>query len=108
VRDLRQTFWQEVRVPTHDHRLNPELEQAGRVADFLELAELMCLDALDRTESAGAHFREEFQTPEGEALRDDHQWCSTSAWATDEDGRHRRHLEPLTFDRVRLTTRDYR
>ena len=94
-------------------QLNQVLERAGRVADFLELAELMCVDALDRDESCGAHFRHEHQTPDGEALRRDADWCFTSAWGSDGDDRGGprsfiRHAEPLTFETVGLTTRDYR
>lgn len=108
VRALQGSYWQQVRVPGSAERPNPELEQAGRVADFLELGELMCLDALDRTESAGAHFREEFQTEAGEARRNDREWCSVSAWQTHTNGAHTRHLEELTFQRVPLQVRDYR
>jgi len=89
--------------------LNQALEKAGRVADFLELAELMCLDALDRNESCGAHFREEFQTPDGEALRDDENYCYVSAWEYKGDGeRPAMHKEPLSFEYVHLTQRSYK
>jgi succinate dehydrogenase / fumarate reductase flavoprotein subunit len=96
-----------------DGHLNPQLELAGRVADFLELAELMCVDALDRDESCGAHFRNEHQTADGEARRDDANWGFVSAWASngDERGGSRtftRHSEPLRFEAVTLSTRDYR
>ena len=97
---------------TGEH-LNQVLELAGRVADYLELAELMCVDALDRDESCGAHFRDEHQTAEGEALRRDDTWSFASAWGSDGDDRGGprtfiRHAEPLDFSAVELTTRDYR
>jgi succinate dehydrogenase / fumarate reductase, flavoprotein subunit len=108
IRDLRDDFWRNVRVVGHGKQLNQELERAGRLADYLELAELMALDALDRDESAGAHFRSEHQTAGGEARRDDERWASGSAWATPgDDGRPVRHSEPLTFDAVPLATRSY-
>ena len=78
------------------------------MADFLELAELMVLDALDRTESCGAHFREEYATDLGEARRDDARWANVSAWETTASGAHVRHTEPLAFDLVPLQVRDYR
>ncbi|MCG6567023.1 fumarate reductase/succinate dehydrogenase flavoprotein subunit [Tessaracoccus sp. ZS01] len=108
VRALREEFWRDVRVAGPADRLNQELERAARVADFLELAELMVLDALDRTESCGAHFREEFATADGEAARDDGRWCNVSAWETTPEGRHTRHLEELSFDLVPLAVRNYR
>jgi succinate dehydrogenase / fumarate reductase flavoprotein subunit len=89
-------------------QFNQELEKAGRVADFLGLAKLMCVDALDRDESCGAHFRVEHQTPEGEALRNDDTWCFVSAWEHRDDGTHVRHDEPLAFTRVALQTRSYK
>ena len=113
IRVLRGQFWSDLRVPGSGHQLNQELERAGRVADFLDMAELMCLDALDREESCGAHFREEHQTPEGEALRDDANWCFVSAWehtpGTDglQPGLPVRHTEPLDFTTVQLQTRNY-
>jgi succinate dehydrogenase / fumarate reductase flavoprotein subunit len=105
---LRTEFWADLRIVGSGEELNQELEHAGRVADFLELAELMCIDALDRDESCGAHFRVEHQTPTGEALRDDDLWAFVSAWETRDDGHHVRHAEPLTFTAVPLQTRDYR
>ncbi|WP_396121434.1 fumarate reductase/succinate dehydrogenase flavoprotein subunit, partial [Actinomyces sp. 217892] len=107
VRALREEFWRDVKVTGHDQRLNQELEKALRVADFLELAELMVLDALDRRESAGAHFREEFQD-DGEARRDDEHWCTVSAWHTADGGRHTRRSEPLEFRVVPMQVRSYR
>lgn len=107
IRDLRKRFWTELRVLGDGDRLNQELEKAGRVADYLELAELMCIDALDREESCGAHFRAEHDA-DGEALRDDDRWAFVSAWAVPGDGRFVRHAEPLTFDAVPLTRRNYK
>ena len=108
VEEVRERFWTDLLVPGTGDRLNQELEAAGRVADFLDLARLMCVDALDREESAGAHFREEFQTGTGEAARDDDQWCFTSAWEQGADGVPVRHHEPLAFSAVEPTRRDYR
>ena len=108
VQELREEFWRDVRVTGTDDRLNQELEKAGRVADFLELAELMITDALDRQESCGAHFREEYALPDGEAKRDDERWCNVSAWETNLAGQHRRYQEPLRFESVKLQVRNYR
>ncbi|MFO8074941.1 MAG: fumarate reductase/succinate dehydrogenase flavoprotein subunit [Actinomycetota bacterium] len=109
IRALREEFWRDVRVVGSGAELNQELERAGRVADYLELAELMALDALDRDESAGAHFRSEHQTAEGEAERDDQRWASTSAWGPPGwDGRPVRRSEPLTFKKIKLATRSYK
>ncbi|MCK0438417.1 fumarate reductase/succinate dehydrogenase flavoprotein subunit [Gordonia alkaliphila] len=105
---LSRRFWSDLRVTGGTGAFNQQLEHAGRVADFLELARLMCLDALDRDESCGAHFRTEHQTADGEALRNDDDWCFASAWETTPDGTAVRHREPLTFDAVGLTTRNYR
>jgi succinate dehydrogenase / fumarate reductase flavoprotein subunit len=106
---LREEFWGSLTVPGTGAELNQSLEKAGRVADFLELAELMCLDALERRESCGGHFREEFQTPEGEALRDDAGFCHVAAWEYQGDGNApQRHLEPLAFEHVPLTQRSYK
>ncbi|MDN5766847.1 MAG: fumarate reductase/succinate dehydrogenase flavoprotein subunit [Humibacillus sp.] len=105
IQQLREQFWSELRIVGSAERLNQELEKAGRVADYLELAELMCVDALDREESCGAHFRDEHQV-DGEAARDDEHWAFASAWQVD-DGQFVRHHEPLTFESVRLQTRNY-
>jgi succinate dehydrogenase / fumarate reductase flavoprotein subunit len=105
---LKEEFWQNVRVPGEANYLNPELEKAGRVADFIELGELMCRDALDRNESCGGHFREEFQV-EGEAKRDDQNYCHVSAWEWQGDNKAQTlHKEALTFDYVKLATRSYK
>ena len=92
-----------------EDEINQALEKAGRVADFLELAELMCLDALERAESCGCHFREEFQTPDGEAQRDDEHFCYVSAW--EYAGEQRKpvlHKEPLEFEYVAPSQRSYK
>jgi succinate dehydrogenase / fumarate reductase, flavoprotein subunit len=109
IPELRQEFWQNVIVSGAHEELNQSLEKAGRVADFLEFAELMCIDALERNESCGAHFREEHQTPEGEPLRDDLNYCHVAAWEFAGVGKTPiLHKEPLTFENVHLTQRSYR
>ena len=109
IPELREEFWRNVNVPGSDRELNQALEKAGRVADFLELGELMCLDALDRTESCGAHFREEFQTPEGEALRDDQHFAYVAAWEYAGQGQPPiLNQEPLVFENVKLSQRSYK
>jgi succinate dehydrogenase / fumarate reductase flavoprotein subunit len=96
-------------VPGSGADLNQELEKAGRLADFLEFAELMCLDALDRDESCGAHFREEHQTADGEAKRDDERFAYVAAWEyTGEHSAPTLHKEPLTFEYVHLAQRSYK
>ena len=109
IAQLRETFWRDVRVPGTGAELNQALEYAGRVADFLELAELMCLDALDREESCGAHFRVEHQTPDGEALRDDEDFAYVAAWEyAGERNPPRLAKEPLVFENVHLSQRSYK
>jgi succinate dehydrogenase / fumarate reductase flavoprotein subunit len=109
IPELREEFWQNVRVPGEQEELNQALEKAGRVADFLEFAELMCTDALERNESCGAHFREEYQTPEGEPLRDDLNYCYVAAWEFAGVGKTPiLHKEPLTFEYAHLTQRSYK
>jgi succinate dehydrogenase / fumarate reductase, flavoprotein subunit len=106
---LQDEFWKRVRVMGDGEGLNRSLEKAGRVADFLEFAEVMCHDALAREESCGGHFRGEFQTPEGEALRDDANFCHVAAWQFNGVGTEPTlHKEELTFDNVKLTTRSYK
>ena len=106
---LREEFWHDVNVPGSDAELNQALEKAGRVADFFELAELMCRDALQRKESCGAHFREEYQTPDGEARRDDAHYSYVSAWEYGGEGKPPvMHKEPLTFESVHLAQRSYK
>ena len=109
IPQLREEFWRDVNVPGSDRELNQALEKAGRVADFLELAELMCRDALQRKESCGAHFREESQTPEGEAKRDDEHYSYVAAWEYQGEGKPPvMHKEPLTFESVHLAQRSYK
>ena len=109
IPELRQEFWRNVRVLGRDEDFNQSLERAGRVADFLEFAELMCEDALERDESAGAHFREEHQMPDGEALRDDERHAAVFAWEFGGDGQPPKlHRELLRFETVHLTQRSYK
>ncbi len=109
IPEMREQFWHDVRVPGSDEDFNQSLERAGRVADFLEFAELMCMDALERDESAGAHFREEHQTPDGEALRDDENHAAVFAWEFQGDRQHPKlHREPLHFETVHLAQRSYK
>jgi succinate dehydrogenase / fumarate reductase flavoprotein subunit len=106
---LRQEFWENANVPGDNESLNVSLERAGRVADFLEFGELMCLDALERNESCGGHFREEYQTPDGEALRDDEQYAHVAAWEYQgAEAKPVRHTEPLVYENVKLATRSYK
>ena len=107
IRELREEFWSNVYVPGRIKEYNPELEKALRVADFLELGELMMLDALDRNESCGGHFREEYQSEEGEALRRDDEYAYVSAWEWD-DTEPLLHKEELIFENVELKTRSYK
>ncbi|RYZ52973.1 MAG: fumarate reductase/succinate dehydrogenase flavoprotein subunit, partial [Sphingobacteriales bacterium] len=107
IRALRKEFWSDVRIPGTANEFNPELEKAGRVADFIELGELMCLDALNREESCGGHFREEFQTEEGEALRDDENFAYVAAWENKGDGQFELHKEDLVFENIKIAQRSY-
>jgi succinate dehydrogenase flavoprotein subunit len=109
IPQLREEFWQNVTVPGSDVELNQALEKAGRVADFLEFAELLCRDALHREESCGGHFRVEHQTAEGEAARDDERFCYAAAWEYQGPDREPRlNKEPLEFENVHLSTRSYK
>jgi succinate dehydrogenase / fumarate reductase flavoprotein subunit len=109
IPELREEFWRSVKVLGCNEEFNQSLEKAGRVADFLELAELMCFDALERRESCGGHFREEYQTPEGEALRDDANFSYVAAWGfTNHHGAPALCKEPLTFNYVRPSQRSYK
>ncbi len=106
---LRQEFWENVRVTGTDTELNQELEKAGRVADFLEFGELMALDALYRNESCGGHFREEYQMPDGEAKRNDEDFCYAAAWEFKGVGKEPElHKEPLSFESIQLAVRSYK
>ena len=108
IQQLRKDFWSNVRVPGEINEFNPELDKAGRVADFLELGELMCIDALDREESCGGHFREEYQTEEGEALRDDEKFMYVSAWEFKGDSQYELHKEELKYEIVHPSARSYK
>lgn len=105
---LKKEFWSDVRIPGSVNEMNPELDKANRVADFLELAELMCVDALNRNESCGGHFREEYQTKEGEALRDDENYMYVAAWEYKAEHEWILHKEPLVYDVVKPTQRSYK
>ena len=109
IKELKNSFWSDVFVPGSDNELNTELEKAGRVADFIELGELMIYDALDRNESCGGHFREEYQTKEGEALRDDENYTFVSAWEyKGKDREPKLHKEDLDYKTVTPTQRSYK
>ncbi|HAA71519.1 MAG: succinate dehydrogenase flavoprotein subunit [Planctomycetaceae bacterium] len=109
IPELREEFWKNVKVMGAGEELNLSLEKAGRVADFLEFGELMCRDALTRNESCGGHFREEYQTPEGEAVRDDEQYCHSAVWEyTGDDAVPIRNEEQLEFEYVELALRSYK
>jgi succinate dehydrogenase / fumarate reductase flavoprotein subunit len=109
IRELREEFWHNVKVPGGESQINQSLEKAGRVADFFELAELMCIDALHRNESCGGHFREEYQTPDGEALRDDEHFSYAAAWEYMGPGHAPKlHSEPLQFEYVHPSQRSYK
>ena len=109
IPQLREEFWRNANILGGNDEFNQALEKAGRVADFLELAELMCHDALEREESCGCHFREEFQTPDGEAQRDDEHFCYVSAWEySGSDKPPVLHQETLSFEYVPLTQRSYK
>jgi len=108
IQDLQQAFWRDVRVTGSAQGLNQALEEAGRVADYLELAAVLTLDALARRESCGAHFREEYQTPEGEPLRDDERFAHVALWQWQAEKAPLRHEEPLNYQTVQPTVRNYR
>ena len=106
---LRSEFWQNVKITGNAEDMNMSLEKAGRVADFLEFAEMFCYDALNREESCGAHFREEYQTEEGEAVRNDKKFAYVSAWEyKGVDKKPELHKEELVFENVELATRSYK
>lgn len=108
IKALRKEFWSNVRIPGEINEFNPELDKAGRVGDFLEMGELMCIDALHRRESCGGHFREESQTEEGEAKRDDANFSYVAAWEFKSDENWELHKEPLEFEIVKPTQRSYK
>ena len=105
---MKKEFWSDVRIPGDINEFNPELDKAGRVADFIELGELMCIDALNRNESCGGHFREESQTEDGEAKRDDDNYSYVATWELIGEGNWQLHKEPLQFDIVKPTQRSYK
>ena len=107
IQELKAEFWRDVKIPGEIKDLNPELDKANRVADFIELGELMCVDALNRNESCGGHFREEFQTEEGEALRDDAGYMYVAAWENTGDN-WKLHKEELVYDVVKPSQRSYK
>ncbi len=108
IKALRKEFWANVRIPGDITEFNPELDKAGRVADFMELGELMCMDALNRNESCGGHFREESQTDEGEALRDDEKYMYVSAWEYKGESNFEMHKEDLVYEVVHPSARSYK
>ena len=108
IADLREEFWNDVKVVGESEDINLNLERAGRVADFLELGELIAVDALNRDESCGAHFREEHQTEEGEAIRNDEEFAYVAAWEYEKAGKWNLHKENLEFESVKLATRSYK
>ncbi|HXD93475.1 MAG TPA: FAD-binding protein, partial [Bacteroidia bacterium] len=108
IKKLREEFWKDVRVTGEANEFNPELEKAGRVADFLELGELMCMDALNRNESCGGHFREEYQTEEGEAKRDDDNFAYVAAWENKGNNAWELHKEELVFENIKIAARSYK
>ena len=106
---LREEFWRDLRVVGGESTLNETLEKAGRLADFLEFGEVLCRDALLREESCGGHYREEHQTAEGEAKRDDERFAHVAVWEWTGEGKApARHEEPLTFEAVKPSTRSYK
>ena len=109
IKQIRTNFWNDVRIPGDKNSLNSELVKAGRVADFLELGELFAKDALTRNESCGGHFREEYQTPEGEALRDDENFKFVSAWEYKGAPKDAvLHKEELVYENIEVKTRSYK
>ncbi len=108
IQALQKEFWSDVRIPGDADEFNPELEKAARVADFLELGELMCIDALNRNESCGGHFREEFQTEEGEALRDDENFAYVAAWEFKGQSQFELHKEELVYENIKIAQRSYK
>jgi succinate dehydrogenase / fumarate reductase flavoprotein subunit len=109
IKDLKVEFWRDLIIPGAYTELNMELEKAGRVADFFELTELLVTDALNRNESCGAHFREEFQTADGEALRNDEKYAYVAAWEYAGEGQPPvMHKEELKFEEVEMKVRSYK
>ena len=108
IKNLKEEFWKNLRIPGEIKEMNPELDKAQRVADFIELAELVCMDALAREESCGGHFREEYQTADGEALRNDDRFMFVSAWEFKNGNGWEMHKEELKYEEVKPTQRSYK
>jgi succinate dehydrogenase / fumarate reductase, flavoprotein subunit len=108
IRDIRKAFWSDVKIPGTANEMNMELEKANRVADFIELAELMATDALNRNESCGGHFREEYQTDEGECLRNDQDYKYVAAWEYEGEGKFKLNREPLNYEEIEVKQRIYK
>jgi succinate dehydrogenase / fumarate reductase flavoprotein subunit len=108
IQQLKKEFWSDIKIPGEINGMNPELDKANRVADFIELGELMCKDALNRNESCGGHFREESQTEEGEAKRNDAEYGYVSAWELKGDSNWELHKEVLEFEVAKPTQRSYK
>jgi succinate dehydrogenase / fumarate reductase flavoprotein subunit len=108
IRELREIFWKEVKVVGEAKDINQTLERAGRVIDYLELGELMAVDALQRNESCGGHFREEYQYEDGEAKRNDEEYSYVSAWEYKDLGSWELNKEPLEFEYVKPSVRSYK
>ncbi len=108
IQQLKKEFWTDLKIPGEINEMNPELDKAGRVADFIELGELMCMDALQRNESCGGHFREEYQTEDGEAKRDDNNYFYVAAWEYQGEGSWQMNKEPLVYETVKPSTRVYK
>ena len=108
IQQLKKEFWSDVRIPGEIKEMNPELDKANRVADFIELGELMCKDALNRNESCGGHFREESQTPEGEADRKDDEYMYVSNWEYKGEHAWELHKEALVYDVIKPSQRNYK
>ena len=110
LKEVRKTFWSDLRIPGEANELNVELEKAIRLADFIEIGELMAYDALNRNESCGGHFREEYQTEEGEAKRDDENFFYVACWEYqgDDEKAPVLHKEPLVYEAIKVQTRNYK
>ncbi|HRH59390.1 MAG TPA: hypothetical protein PL045_02415 [Chitinophagaceae bacterium] len=108
IQQLKKEFWSDVKIPGAIDEMNPELDKAGRVADFIELGELMCMDALHREESCGGHFREEHQTEEGEAMRHDDKFMYVAAWEHKGEHEWELHKEELLYEEVKPSQRSYK
>ena len=109
IREVKAEFWKDVKITGENNEVNPELEKAGRVADFIELGELMAMDALNREESCGGHFREEYQTPEGEALRNDDEYMYVAAWEySGDDKEPKLNKESLEYEAIEVKQRNYK